>query len=311
MKEKLVVIVGPTAVGKTKMSVELAKALNGEIISGDSMQIYRGMDIGTAKITHEEMQGIPHYLIDIKDPTEPFSVAEFQERSRKLINEINKRGKVPIIVGGTGLYIRSVTHHYEFSSAGYDENYRAELEAYAKEHGADKLHERLKNIDPESGKRIHPNNIRRVIRALEIHHVTGNTMTENLNAQETEHVYDDCIIGLTMERELLYERINKRVDEMIRLGLVDEAKRLYDRGVQNCQSVQAIGYKEIYSYLKGEVTLETAIELLKRNSRRYAKRQFTWFKNQMDVKWFDMTDLKFYEKFKEIRHYIEGKLNLL
>ncbi|MGC4375717.1 tRNA (adenosine(37)-N6)-dimethylallyltransferase MiaA [Fictibacillus sp. Mic-4] len=311
MKEKLVVIVGPTAVGKTKMSVELAKALNGEIISGDSMQIYRGMDIGTAKITHEEMQGIPHYLIDIKDPTEPFSVAEFQERSRKLINEINKRGKVPIIVGGTGLYIRSVTHHYEFSSAGYDENYRAELEAYAKEHGADKLHERLKNIDPESGKRIHPNNIRRVIRALEIHHVTGNTMTEKLNAQETEHVYDDCIIGLTMERELLYERINKRVDEMIRLGLVDEAKRLYDRGVQNCQSVQAIGYKEIYSYLKGEVTLETAIELLKRNSRRYAKRQFTWFKNQMDVKWFDMTDLKFYEKFKEIRHYIEGKLNLL
>lgn len=309
MKERLIVIVGPTAVGKTKTGIELAKALNGEVISGDSMQIYRGMDIGTAKISKDEMEGIPHHLIDIKDPCDSFSAAEFQERAKTCITDINKRGKLPIIVGGTGLYIRSVTHKYMFSTASGDEHYREKLEDLLSEKGADWLYAILQEKDPESATRIHPNNVRRVIRALEIYHVTGKTMTETLKEQEQsqESPYDLRLIGLSMERHLLYERINERVDQMMSQGLLAEAERLYREGVRDCQSVQAIGYKEIYEYLDGRMTLEEAVELLKRNSRRYAKRQYTWFRNQMDVQWFDMSALNFYEKFNEIRLFVEGK----
>ncbi|WP_044894154.1 tRNA (adenosine(37)-N6)-dimethylallyltransferase MiaA [Bacillus alveayuensis] len=311
MGEKLVVIIGPTAVGKTKLSIELAKRLDGEIISGDSMQVYKGMDIGTAKIKPEEMDGIPHHLIDIKEPTESFSVAEFQQMVRPLITEITKRGKLPMIVGGTGLYIQSVIYDYQFSDAPSDDNYRRRLETFAAECGVVALHEKLKEIDPQSAERIHPNNVRRVIRAMEIFHCTGKTMTEWQKQQTPDLLYDVALVGLTMEREQLYRRINERVEQMMAEGLLDEVKTLYEQGVRDCQSIQAIGYKEMYEYLDGGISLAEAVEQLKQNSRRYAKRQLTWFRNKMTVQWFDMTDLEnFSTKVDEILHYIAGKLQL-
>ncbi|MBW7651893.1 tRNA (adenosine(37)-N6)-dimethylallyltransferase MiaA [Anoxybacillus sp. ST4] len=304
MGEKVVVLIGPTAVGKTKMSIELAKHLDGEIINGDSMQVYKGLDIGTAKIQREEMEEIPHHLLDIKEPYESFSVAEFQTLARSLIQQITNRGKLPIIVGGTGLYIQSVIYDYQFSSAPSNDLYRQSLERCS----SIELYEELKKIDPISAERIHPNNVRRVIRALEIYHCTGKTMTEWLKEQKRQLVYNTALIGLTMEREKLYERINKRVDQMIAQGLIEEVKRLHEKGVRDCQAIQAIGYKELYSYLDGLITLEEAIEQLKQNSRRYAKRQLTWFRNQMPVQWFDMTDdTLFSVRVNEILHYIEGK----
>ncbi|WP_010282246.1 tRNA (adenosine(37)-N6)-dimethylallyltransferase MiaA [Bacillus timonensis] len=310
-KEKLVVLIGPTAVGKTKLSIELAKKLNAEIISGDSMQIYKGMDIGTAKITRDEMEGIPHHLIDIKEPNESFSVVEFQEVVRKLITEIHKRGKLPMIVGGTGLYIQSVIYDYQFTNEASDSDYRKLLEQQVAERGIETLFQELKEIDPNSAERIHPNNVRRVIRALEIFKTTGKTMTEYMEGQKHELLYDLVLIGLTMDRELLYDRINKRVDLMVETGLLDEVSAFYSRGLRNCQSIQAIGYKELYSYLDGKLSLDEAINDLKQNTRRYAKRQLTWFRNKMDVKWFDMSmENEFDEKFNEIYKYIAGKLEI-
>lgn len=311
-KEKLLVLIGPTAVGKTKLSIELARNFNGEIISGDSMQIYRGMDIGTAKITEEEMEGIPHHLIDIKEPNDPFSVAEFQELVRGKITEITSRKKLPMIVGGTGLYIQSVLYDYQFTEAASDNEFRIKLEQMAVEQGNEELHQRLREVDPKSAERIHPNNLRRLIRALEIYHCTGKTMTEYQQEQQPELLYDTCMIGLTMDRELLYNRINKRVDLMMQQGLVEEVKDLYDKGIKDCQSIQAIGYKELYDYFDGRVMLEDAVGNLKQNSRRYAKRQLTWFRNKMDVEWFDMSSMaKANEKkFAEISNYIEGKLQI-
>ncbi|MBO8177009.1 MAG: tRNA (adenosine(37)-N6)-dimethylallyltransferase MiaA [Bacillus sp. (in: Bacteria)] len=310
-KQKLVVLIGPTAVGKTKLSIELAKRFNGEIISGDSMQIYKGMDIGTAKITKEEMEGIPHHLIDIKEPTESFSVAEFQTLVRDKINEIHNRHHLPMIVGGTGLYIQAVIYDYQFADSPGDENFRNQLEERIKKEGNLSLYEELKRIDPESATSIHPNNVRRVIRALEIFHTTGKTMTEYIRNQQQELLYDVVIIGLTMEREKLYERINRRVDLMMEQGLLDEVKRLYDAKIRDVQSIQAIGYKELYEYLDGRLSLEEAVEQLKQNSRRYAKRQLTWFRNKMDVHWFDLTDEALYEKkINEISDFIAGKLQI-
>jgi len=315
MKKKVIAIIGPTAVGKTKMSIELAKMLNGEIISGDSMQIYRGMDIGTAKVTEAEMQGIPHYLIDIKDPTEDFSVAEFQTLATGLIEEISERGKFPIIAGGTGLYIQSVLYQYNFSDAESNPEYRLFLEKRIEDEGIEAVYKELMLIDPESCERIHPNNVRRVIRALEVYHETGLTMTEYMKEQESDPPFNHQIIGLTMERDLLYERINKRVDMMVATGLFDEVKNLYEAGIKDCQSIQAIGYKELYDYFAGNSTKVEAIELLKRNSRRYAKRQLTWFRNKMDVKWFDMTEAvtnpqAFEQKKEEIFELAAGMLEL-
>lgn len=310
-KKKLVVIIGPTAVGKTKLSIELAHRLNGEIISGDSMQIYQGMDIGTAKIQETEMQGVPHHLIDIKNPDEDFSVAEFQATVRPLIDNITERDKFPMIVGGTGLYIQSVLYDYNFSDVPSDLKYRKMLEEQLSIKGEDALHELLKDIDPESAEKIHPNNSRRVIRALEIYHCTNKTMSEYLRNQNQDMLYDVALIGLTMDRETLYDRINQRVDLMIDEGLIDEVKGLYDAGIRDTQAIQAIGYKEIYDYFDGKTSYEDAINNLKQNSRRYAKRQLTWFRNKMDVQWFDMTPpVNHDEKLEEIFTYIAGKLQL-
>ncbi len=311
VKQKLIVIIGPTAVGKTKLSIELAKHFNGEIISGDSMQVYRGMDIGTAKVKLDEMEGIPHHLIDIKEPDESFSVAEFQQLVRAKITEIASRGKLPIIVGGTGLYIQSVIYDYQFSDAPADEEFRLQLEERAKIIGHEALHEELKQIDPESAAGIHPNNVRRVIRALEIYHCTGKIMSESQKEQQPDLLYQTALIGLTMEREKLYDRINLRVNLMVEEGLIDEVSQLHKQGLRDCQSIQAIGYKEIYDYLDHKVSLEDAIENLKQNSRRYAKRQLTWFRNKMEVEWFDMTDVaNLSKKITEISHYVEGKLQV-
>ncbi|WP_404358825.1 tRNA (adenosine(37)-N6)-dimethylallyltransferase MiaA [Cytobacillus firmus] len=313
-KEKLAVLIGPTAVGKTKLSILLAKRFNAEIISGDSMQIYKRMDIGTAKIKEEEMEGIPHHLIDIKNPEESFSAAEFQELVRSKITEITSRGKLPIIVGGTGLYIQSVIYDYQFSDAPSDEEFRKILEERADREGNNVIYEELLEIDPGSAEKIHPNNIRRVIRALEIYHCTGKTMSQYQEKQNPELLYDIALIGLTMDRETLYDRINQRVDIMMQEGLLEEVRSLYDNGLMDCQSIQAIGYKELYDYFNGRVSFEDAVENLKQNSRRYAKRQLTWFRNKMNVEWFDMSDSvdphEFEKKFAEISAHIEGKLKI-
>ncbi|HEX6923699.1 MAG TPA: tRNA (adenosine(37)-N6)-dimethylallyltransferase MiaA [Bacillales bacterium] len=307
MAEKLVAVVGPTAVGKTRVSIELAKAFDGEIINGDSMQVYRSMDIGTAKITEKEAEGVPHHLFDIKDPTESYSAAEFQETARPLVTEINRRGHVPIVVGGTGMYIKSLTHHFNFSETDSDPDFREEMEKMANSSNAGDLYERLKAVDPVSAERVHPHNVRRVIRALEIYHVTGVPASKR-RKQEEESPYQLATVGLTMDRDLLYSRINKRVDQMIENGLIQEVQHLYENGVRDCQSVQAIGYKEIYSYFQGECTLEEAIELLKRNSRRYAKKQYTWFRRQMDVRWFGMSLEETGKKISAIKQFVAGTL---
>lgn len=307
-KQKLVVLIGPTAVGKTNLSISLAEALNGEIISGDSMQIYRQMDIGTAKIKREEMKGIPHHLLDIKDPDEAFSVADFQTIVREKISEIASRGKVPMIVGGTGLYIQSVIYDYQFAEKEENREIKQCLEALLDEKGIEYLYNKLKEVDPASAERIHINNHRRVMRALEVYEATGKPFSDNVSEQSYELLYDVTLIGLTMDRDKLYERINMRVDMMVDEGLLDEVKRLYDGGIRDVQSIQAIGYKEIYEYLDGHVTLEKAVEQLKQNSRRYAKRQLTWFRNKMPVTWFDVTGASQRELFDEIFTYVAGKL---
>ncbi|MCM3003668.1 tRNA (adenosine(37)-N6)-dimethylallyltransferase MiaA [Priestia koreensis] len=307
-KQKLVVLIGPTAVGKTNLSISLAEALNGEIISGDSMQIYRQMDIGTAKIKREEMKGIPHHLLDIKDPDEAFSVADFQTIVREKISEIASRGKVPMIVGGTGLYIQSVIYDYQFAEKEENREIKQRLEALLDEKGIEYLYNKLKEVDPASAERIHINNHRRVMRALEVYEATGKPFSDNVSEQSYELLYDVTLIGLTMDRDKLYERINMRVDMMVDEGLLDEVKRLYDGGIRDVQSIQAIGYKEIYEYLDGHVTLEKAVEQLKQNSRRYAKRQLTWFRNKMPVTWFDVTGASQRELFDEIFTYVAGKL---
>jgi tRNA dimethylallyltransferase len=307
MKERLIAIVGPTAVGKTKVSVELAKAIDGEIINGDSMQVYKDMDIGTAKPTKQEMDEIPHHLFDFLEPTESFSVADFQSLAKPVVTNVNEKEKIPILVGGTGLYVKALTQDYQFRSDDSAPAYREKLEKFAEENGKDLLHDKLKTVDPEAADNTHPNNVRRVIRALEIHHTTGMPPSYDNNEKEKNSPYDLIPIGLTMERETLYERINRRVDQMVEDGLIEEAKSLYTGGVRDCQSVQGIGYKEIYLYLQGELTKEEAILLLKRNSRRYAKRQFTWFRNQMNVRWFEMEESGFSKKVTEIKQFVAGK----
>ena len=298
-------IVGPTAVGKTKMSIELAKQLNGEIISGDSMQIYRGMDIGTAKATMDERQGIPHHLIDEKNPDEPYSVAAFQQTVRAKIEEIKSRGKLPIIVGGTGLYIKSVLYDYEF--AGESESKEIDEAKYG-HLSNEELHAKLAAVDEAGAKDIHPNNRKRVIRALEIYETSGVKKSEMIEKQEHKMIYDACLIGLTDDRTVLYDRINKRVDVMYETGLVEEVKALFDEGIPaESQSIRAIGYKELYDYFKGFISLEESKELIKRNSRRYAKRQYTWFNNQMDVTWFKVDVQHFDKTVQEVLTYVQNK----
>lgn len=312
MKEKLIVIVGPTAVGKTALGVKLAKKYDGEVISGDSMQVYKGLDIGTAKISEEEKDGIPHHLIDIIEPTESFSVADFQQRVIPLISEINKRRKIPILVGGTGLYIHSVIKRYPLKRWEGDETYRKQLEKLAEEKGKDYVHSLLRQVDEEAGRSIHPNNVRRVIRALEVYKLTGVPFSERQRQERNrEDVYELAFIGLKMERQTLYERINARVDLMMKKGLLSEVKALYDRGIRDRQAVQAIGYKELYDYFDGECSLAEAVEQIKRNTRRYAKRQYTWFRNKSNVTWFDVTNGLTEQVFSEICTFIEGKLKIV
>ncbi|MFJ7826171.1 tRNA (adenosine(37)-N6)-dimethylallyltransferase MiaA [Psychrobacillus sp. NPDC096623] len=297
----VIAIVGPTAVGKTALSIQLAKAFNGEIINGDSMQVYRELHIGTAKITQEEMEGIPHHLLDIKDPTESFSVAEYQKLVRGKIEEITSRGKLPIIVGGTGLYIQSVLYDFRFTEQpNRDENRLAELERMT----PDSLFERLNSLDPKAAKKIHPNNVQRVIRAIERVELTGKQKNDIEQNQGQEKVYHHYIIGLSIDREQLYGRINHRVDIMLEKGLLEEVKTLYSKGIRDVQSIQAIGYKELYAYLDGNVSFEDAIDQLKQNSRRYAKRQLTYFRNKMDIHWYNpFTDAE--RIIKEINEFMQ------
>ncbi|WP_430785791.1 tRNA (adenosine(37)-N6)-dimethylallyltransferase MiaA [Virgibacillus flavescens] len=307
MKQKVIAIVGPTAVGKTKLSLEIAKKFNGQIISGDSMQIYKGMDIGTAKISEDEKQGLPHYMIDIKDPAESFSAADFQQLVKSYIDKISIDEQLPIIVGGSGLYIQSTLYNYNFSNDARDEKITHELEKELEEKGAAHFYNRLKEIDPEQASKIHPNNHRRLIRAIEIHETTGKTMSVLKNEQKDSD-YEPILIGLEMDRKMLYDQINMRIDKMMEDGLLSEVHKLYTNGLENHQSMRAIGYKEFIPYFKGEYTLEVAIELLKRNSRRFAKRQYTWFKNKMDVTWYTVTPETINQKFKTILTDLAGML---
>lgn len=306
-KEQLIAVVGPTAVGKTAVSVALAEALDGEIINGDAMQVYKGLDIGTAKTSEEEKAGVPHHLFDIKDPSESYSAADFQSLARPLVTKINQKGKIPIVVGGTGLYIKALTHEYRFNNVGSDPDFRKKMDHYVQENGGLLLYEKLKRLDPDSAANIHPNNIRRVIRALEIFHLTGEPASHRQQQQHSSP-YRLTTIGLTMNRDVLHHRINRRVDHMISAGLIEEARALYDRGIYHCQSVQAIGYKEVYAYFEGKTNREEMIEQLKIHSRRYAKKQYTWFRRQMNVNWFDMTNGHADKKFPAILRFVEGKL---
>jgi len=306
MKPRLLVIVGPTAVGKTALSLYLAKKFDGEIISGDSMQVYRGMDIGTAKATPEERQQVPHHLIDIIDPDDLFSVQQFKELARLKIDEITARNRLPILVGGTGLYIEAVTHDYEMPYVPENTAFRQEMRRIAETEGVLSLHRRLKEVDPKTAEKLHPNDVKRMIRALEVYHGTGRPFSE-LKGKGTSP-YQTLWIGLTMPRELLYRRINERVDLMMEEGLVDEVRKLRERGYHlGLTSMQAIGYKEIMSYLEGDITKEEAIHLIKRGTRKYAKRQFSWFRRLPEIHWFDVTDKEYME---EIQQLVAGKFHL-
>lgn len=309
MTYPLLVIVGPTAVGKTALSLKIAKQLGGEIVSGDSMQVYRGMDIGTAKVSRTERQEVPHHLIDIVDPDHPFSVAEFQERATEAIRDIASRQKLPILIGGTGLYIQAVTHAYRFSNADADPNVRARWREYVERHGNEALHEALRQVDPESAERLHPNDVRRIIRALEIVERTGKTMTEYHREQERTSPYDSLWIGLTMERDVLYARINERVDQMIQQGLIEEVNKLRQKGYTlDLVSMQGLGYKEIMMVLEGEWSVEEAVDTIKQRTRRFAKRQFSWFRRIEEIHWWDLTrEASRVKKMDEICQFVAGK----
>ena len=285
----LVILVGPTAVGKTAASIGLAKALNGEIISGDSMQIFRGLDIGTAKITKEEMQGVPHHLIDIKEPWETFSVAEFKRLADEAIRDIHARGKLPIIVGGTGFYINSVLYEYHFGEADTDEAYRAELEQYAETYGNDALWNILQEKDPDSAAKLHSNDTKRVIRALEVLHVTGIPASKRQSTVDKQTMrYNAVYIALNMPREVLYDRINRRVDIMIQDGLEAEVRTALANGTeQDALSMTSIGYRQMIQYFNEEISFDRAVELIKRDTRHFAKRQLTWFRHDPNIQWVD------------------------
>ena len=283
---RVIVVIGPTSVGKTRMGVELAKAMNGEVISGDSMQIYKGMDIGTAKVTEQEMAGIVHHCIDILEPTDEYSVKDYQYSVRFQIDDITRRGKIPIIVGGTGLYIKAALYDYEFSET--KDNHEIFREKY-KDYDNEQLYQHLINIDEKSALELHPHNRQRVLRAIEIYEETGQKKSDIEALQQHVCLYDAYFVGLTIERELLYSRINQRVDAMKEQGLEKEVTDLYHRGLERSyQSMKAIGYKEWFDYFEGIIDKETVYENIKKHSRQYAKRQYTWFKNQFDVHWYNV-----------------------
>ena len=292
-KKPLVILTGPTAVGKTALSIKLAKAINGEMISADSMQVYKHMNIGTAKIMPEEMEGIMHHLIDVLDPTEDFNVFTFQTMAKQALDDIYTKGKIPIIVGGTGFYIQSLLYDISFEDTEVSA-YRAELTSYYEQYGAHALHERLKDIDPVSYKEIHENNVKRVIRALEFYHDTGYPISQhNAEQREKESPYNFEYFVLNDDRALLYERIEKRIDIMVDQGLVKEVQSLLDYGcTPEMVSMQGLGYKEIIPYLNNEYSLEDAIYILKRDTRHFAKRQLTWFRREKVVTWVNKAEFE-------------------
>ena len=288
-KQPLIILTGPTAVGKTSLSIELAKRIGGEIISADSMQVYRGMDIGSAKVTKEEMQGVPHYLIDEFEPWEEFHVVKFQEYAKRYIRQISEKGKIPILAGGTGFYIQAVLYDIDFTENGGDTNYRTFLQEIAREKGAQALHEMLRTVDPDSAEVIHANNVKRVIRALEYYHETGEPISKH-NEQERakESPYRFAYFVLNDARDTLYQNIDLRVDEMMQAGLLDEVRRLRENGcTRDLVSMQGLGYKEMIDYLEGKYDLTEAVRVLKRDTRHFAKRQLTWFRRERDVVWLD------------------------
>ena len=289
MKKPLIILTGPTAVGKTAASIGLAKAVNGEIISADSMQVYRTMDIGSAKITPEEMDGVPHHLVDVLEPEEEFNVVRFQQMAKDAMEGIYKRGRIPVIVGGTGFYIQAVLYDIDFTENDGNPTYRRELEQAAAEKGPEYLHEQLEKIDPRSAEEIHAHNVKKVIRALEFYHQTGQKISEhNAREREKSSPYDSAYFVLTDDRAALYDRIDRRVDLMMELGLLDEVRRLKKRGVKReSTAMQGLGYKELLAYLDGEYPLDEAVRIIKRDTRHFAKRQLTWFRRERDVIWID------------------------
>lgn len=311
-KIPLVILTGPTAVGKTNLSIQLAKKMNMEIISADSMQIYKYMDVGSAKVTEDEMNGVKHYLIDEVTPDYSFSVSEFQERANDYINQIVKKGKLPLVTGGTGLYLNSLIYNMDFAKSDADNELREMLRLELEENGIDYMYEKLKSLDEEAANRIHKNNTKRVIRAIEVC-MSGKKMSDFSNDLKLNEKYEPIIIVLNRDREHLYRRINKRVDIMIRQGLEDEVKTLLNMGYSSdLVSMQGIGYKEIIKYLNNEYTYEEAIEIIKRDSRRYAKRQLTWFRRYENAKWFDLDNYND-EKIllDDVISYIEKKVNVV
>ncbi|MCI8637985.1 MAG: tRNA (adenosine(37)-N6)-dimethylallyltransferase MiaA [Coprococcus sp.] len=291
-KKPLIVLAGPTAAGKTKLSLRLSQAVGGEIISADSMQVYRHMDIGSAKIRKEEMEGVPHHLIDVLEPEEEFHVARFQDMAKRALQEIYARENIPILVGGTGFYIQALLYDIDFSRGEEDTEYRRMLEAFARKEGAGALHERLRKVDPEAADMIHANNVKRVVRALEFYHQTGTRISEhNEKERQKESPYRFVYFVLNDDRGRLYDRIDRRVDQMMEEGLVEEVAYLKERGCRKGMvSMQGLGYKEILAFLDGETSLEEAIRLLKRDTRHFAKRQITWFKREPDCIWLNWKD---------------------
>lgn len=289
MKRPLIILAGPTAVGKTAASIRLAKAIGAEIISADSMQVYRHMDIGSAKIRQEEMEGVPHYLIDVLEPEEEFNVVRFQQMAKAAAEEIYAKGKIPLVAGGTGFYIQALLYDIDFTENDGDTSYRRSLEKTSEEKGGEYLHAMLREADPKAAEEIHPHNIKRMIRALEFHHQTGGKISEHNEAErEKSSPYDFAYFVLTDERRRLYERIDRRVDKMMEEGLLEEVRYLKERGVKRgSAAMHGLGYKELYAYLDGECTLEEAVCIIKRDTRHFAKRQLTWFKRERDVIWAD------------------------
>ncbi len=296
-KEPLVILTGPTAVGKTKLSIALAKAIGGEIISADSMQVYRHMDIGSAKIRLEEMEGIPHYLVDVLEPWEEFHVVRFQQMAKEAMKKIREHGHIPILVGGTGFYIQAIVKDIDFTE-NEASPYREELTRLAEEKGADFLYEKLQKVDPKSAQIIHAHNVKRIIRALEFYQMTGEKISEhNTKQREKSSPYQFAYFVLQDERAKLYKRIEARIDEMLQDGLIEEVTALKEMGLKRGMvSMQGLGYKEILAYLDGECTLEEAVEILKRDTRHFAKRQITWFKREEEVIWLDKGKFAYQEE---------------
>jgi tRNA dimethylallyltransferase len=292
--DKVIVILGPTAVGKTKMSVELSKLLNGEVINADSTQIYKDLNIATAKITESEKEGIPHHLFDIRDKEEDYTVFDYQKDCRDIIDEITRRGKIPILVGGTGLYIKAALYNYEFKQQSIKNDYINYTD--------EQLYDKLISIDPNTN--IHKNNRKRVVRALDFYEETGNVPGKE---KSDKLLYDALFIGLTTDRDILYDRINKRVDIMVNHGLLDEAKWIYESGIRTKAITTPIGYKELFPYFDRIESLDRCLDEIKQSSRRYAKRQYTWFNNQMDVVWFNVDFNNFNNTINEVYNYIKKR----